>query len=102
MKKMLMTLGVVGALAVPGGVALAQHNSTDPSVPVITVEQERVRDQLQLTTQTRDQTRARVDQGICDEDCAGDQTRERARDQVQLDDGAGTATRSRAYDNSNG
>ncbi len=108
MKKMLMTLTMAGALAVPVGVALAQADTTGPVDEPTVVEP--VRDQTRLRLHQEDgyeqcdgtaemereqeRTRAHVADGTgqavqdrsaeqagdCTRDCAGDQLRERDRD----------------------
>lgn len=99
MKKVLVAVAAVGALAVPGGMALAQDDTPAPAEPATTCEPERdrdrdrVNDRDQLVVQAQDRVQLRLHDGTCDGDCTGDQVRD--RDQVHLEDGTGPATQGR-------
>ncbi len=111
MKKMLMTLTMAGALAVPVGVALAQDDSAEPAdVPTVVEpiherarlrqhqedeyrqcdgtaemerEQERTRAHVADGSGQEVQRRSAEPTGDCSGDCTGEQVRDRDRDHDQ-------------------
>jgi hypothetical protein len=100
MKKLLLTLATVGALAVPLGVVLADDDPVDPTEPVPTApqpEQVRDRDHLQIHDPTPAGDRIRAQDcdcdgplargGLHDETCDGSMIR--GRDQLRIADGRG-------------
>jgi Ni/Co efflux regulator RcnB len=98
MKKILLTITAVGALAVPAGIAAAQTDDdvTETETPTTVVcDQDQSRDQLRLHDGTGDQerTQQRLQTYECDE-C--EQAQVRVREQVRVEDGQGEMVRNQA------
>jgi hypothetical protein len=98
MKKVLVAVATAGALAVPGGMALAQDETPEPAPATTCVpDRDRGRDSVdeldQMVAQAQDRVQLRLHDGTCDGTCTGDQVRD--RDQVHLEDGTGLGAQSR-------
>lgn len=115
MKKMLITLATVGALAIPAGVTFAQTDTTEPEAPVPTCVdpvQDRDRDrsadqsalgepvQLQEQLRLHQEEQMALNDGTCDAGCTSDQTR--SGGQTPLADGTGNQAGSRMSENKAG